>query len=80
MVGHAAARPTTELAAGTRVILDAIIDCGRPDCELCGAGLVVRCQERYEFGVRNGLDGAMATAVVAPDRYLLPVPDGRAPA
>lgn len=64
------------LAAGTRVIQDAIIDCGRPDCELCGAGLVVRCQERFEFGVRKGLDGAMATAVLAPDRYLLPIPDG----
>ena len=64
------------LEAGTRVILDAVIDCGRRDCELCSAGLVVRCQERYEFGVRKGLDGALATAVVAPDRYLLPVPEG----
>ena len=62
--------------AGTRIILDAIIDCGRPGCELCGAGLVVRCQERFEFGVRKGLDGALATAVVAPDRYMLPIPDG----
>ena len=65
-----------ELAAGSRIILDAVIDCGRPDCELCAAGLVVRCQERYEFGVRKGLDGALATMVVAPDRYMLPIPDG----
>ena len=65
-----------ELAAGTPIILDAVIDCGRPDCELCTAGLVVRCQERYEFGVRRGLDGALATAVVAPDRYMLPIPEG----
>lgn len=63
-------------AAGTRIILDAIIDCGRPGCGLCGAGLMVRCQERFEFGVRKGLDGALATAVVAPDRYMLPIPDG----
>ena len=63
-------------AAGTRIILDAIVDCGRSGCELCGAGLVVRCQERYEFGVRKGLDGALATAVLAPDRYMLPIPDG----
>ena len=61
---------------GTRIILDAIVDCGRRGCELCAAGLVVRCQERYEFGVRKGLDGALATRVVAPDRYMLPVPDG----
>jgi threonine dehydrogenase-like Zn-dependent dehydrogenase len=64
------------MAAGTRIILDAVIDCGRPDCELCTAGLVVRCQERYEFGVRKGLDGALATVVSAPDRYMLRVPDG----
>ena len=62
--------------SGTRIILDAVVDCGRPGCELCEAGLVVRCQERYEFGVRKGLDGAMATAVVAPDRYMLPLPAG----
>ena len=31
-----------ELAAGSRIILDAVIDCGRPDCELCAAGLVAR--------------------------------------
>ena len=36
----------------------------------------MRCQERYEFGVRKGLDGAMATTVLAADRYLLPIPDG----
>ena len=65
-----------ELAAGTPIILDAVIDCGRPGCELCSGGLVVRCQERFEFGVRKGLDGAMATAVVAPDRYMLSIPDG----
>jgi threonine dehydrogenase-like Zn-dependent dehydrogenase len=65
-----------QLEAGARIILDAVIDCGRPDCELCNAGLVVRCQERYEFGVRKGLDGAMASAVIAPDRYMLPVPAG----
>jgi threonine dehydrogenase-like Zn-dependent dehydrogenase len=65
-----------ELAAGTPIILDAVIACGRSDCRLCAAGLVVRCQERYEFGVRKGLDGALATEVVAPDRYMLPIPDG----
>ena len=64
------------LESGAHIILDAVIDCGRADCELCDAGLVVRCLERYEFGVRKGLDGAMATAVVAPDRYMLPLPEG----
>ena len=64
------------LEPGTRMILDAVIDCGRADCELCDAGLMVRCQERFEFGVRKGLDGAMATAVAAPDRYMLPLPEG----
>ena len=64
------------LAAGARIILDAVIDCGRPECELCTSGHVVRCQERYEFGVRKGLDGALATVVSAPDEYMLRVPDG----
>lgn len=67
--------PTPELPAGTRVILDPIIDCGRSDCELCGAGLVVRCVQRLEIGVRNGLDGALATAVAVPAKYLLPIPE-----
>ena len=62
--------------AGTPIILDAVIDCGRAGCELCEAGLVVRCQQRYEFGVRRGLNGALATTVVAPDRYMLPIPTG----
>ncbi len=64
------------LGTGTPVILDAVVDCGRSECELCQTGLVVRCQERFEFGVRKGLDGAMATAVLAPDRYVLPVTEG----
>jgi threonine dehydrogenase-like Zn-dependent dehydrogenase len=69
-------QPTDELPAGTRVILDPVIDCGDDDCELCGAGLVVRCAKRREIGVRNGLDGALATAVAVPARYLLPIPAG----
>jgi threonine dehydrogenase-like Zn-dependent dehydrogenase len=66
---------TETLAAGTRVILDPIIDCGRPDCQLCERGLQVRCIERREIGVRNGLDGALATVIAVPVRYLLPIPD-----
>ena len=69
-------QPTDDLPVGTRVILDPIIDCGRDDCALCNAGLVVRCANRREIGVRNGLDGALATAVAVPTRYLLPIPDG----
>ncbi|MFV2065311.1 MAG: zinc-binding dehydrogenase, partial [Chloroflexota bacterium] len=68
-------QPTEKLLAGTRVILDPIIDCGREDCRLCSASLVVRCVERLELGVRNGLDGALATAVAVPTDYLLPIPD-----
>jgi L-iditol 2-dehydrogenase len=66
---------TPTLAAGTRVILDPIVDCGRPDCQQCGRGLVVRCVGRREIGVRNGLDGALATVIAVPVPYLLPIPD-----
>ena len=65
-----------DLAAGARFILDPVIDCGREGCALCARGTIVRCAERLEFGVRNGLDGAMATVVAAPDAYMLPVPEG----
>jgi threonine dehydrogenase-like Zn-dependent dehydrogenase len=68
-------QPAGNLAAGTRVILDPVIDCGRPDCEPCHNGLVVRCVQRLEIGVRNGLDGALATVVAVPAKYLLPIPD-----
>ncbi len=57
------------------VILDPMIDCGREGCPHCGAGLVVRCPDRRELGVRNGLDGAMATVVEVPQGYLLPIPE-----
>ena len=63
------------LAAGTRTILDPIVDCGRDGCEHCGTGQIVRCTDRRELGVRNGLDGALATVVAVPDAYLLPIPE-----
>ena len=60
-------------ATGRRVIMDPIVGCHR--CEICATGQVVRCQDRYEIGVRNGLDGALATAVAVPTANLIPVPD-----
>jgi threonine dehydrogenase-like Zn-dependent dehydrogenase len=69
-------QPTDALPAGARVILDPVVDCGRVDCQACGHGLVVRCVERREIGVRNGLDGALATAIAVPAAYLLPIPEG----
>lgn len=63
-------------AAGTRVIMDPMVSCGRSHCQHCPQGLVVRCPDRLEIGVRNGLDGAMATALVVPTSNLLPIPEG----
>lgn len=68
--------PNDRWPAGARFILDPVVACGRVDCEPCSKGLVVRCAERAEFGVRGGLDGALATAVTAPDGNMLPIPDG----
>lgn len=57
----------------TRVIMDPIVGCNH--CEICAGGQVVRCQDRLEIGVRNGMDGALATAIAAPLANLIPVPD-----
>ena len=62
------------LAVGTRVIMDPMVSCGR--CRSCAQGRVVRCPDRLELGVRNGLDGAMATALAVPTSNLLQIPDG----
>jgi threonine dehydrogenase-like Zn-dependent dehydrogenase len=62
------------LPAGARVILDPMISCGR--CERCASGQIVRCPDRFELGVRNGLDGAMATALAVPVSNLLAIPQG----
>jgi threonine dehydrogenase-like Zn-dependent dehydrogenase len=58
---------------GTPVIMDPMVGCGR--CERCAQGMVARCPDRYELGVRNGLDGAMATALAVPTANLLRVPE-----
>lgn len=61
------------LAAGTRVIMDPIVGCGI--CRLCVRDRAAGCPDRLEIGLRNGLDGAMASAIAVPMDNLIPVPD-----
>jgi threonine dehydrogenase-like Zn-dependent dehydrogenase len=58
---------------GTRTVFDPIVGCGR--CERCMSGRpATHCGKRAEMGVRGGMDGALATAVVVPTANLVPVP------
>lgn len=62
--------------AGTEVVADPEVSCGRPDCEFCTAGRIPWCPDRQEIGCRGGLDGAAAELVSIPTRNLHPVPRG----
>jgi threonine dehydrogenase-like Zn-dependent dehydrogenase len=60
------------LPAGSRVIMDPIVGCGV--CRLCASGRAAGCPDRLEIGLRNGLDGAMASAIAVHSDKLIPVP------
>jgi 2-desacetyl-2-hydroxyethyl bacteriochlorophyllide A dehydrogenase len=62
--------------AGTRVVGDPEVSCGRADCAFCPVGRVPWCPDRREIGCRGHLDGAAAELVSLPTRNLHVVPDG----
>lgn len=64
------------LPAGTPVVGDPEVSCGRPDCPFCTVGRVPWCPDRREIGCRGHLDGAAAELVSLPTRNLHVVPDG----
>ena len=57
---------------GKAVIVPAVLPCG--ECELCANGRGNICQAQRMPG--NDFDGGFATHVVAPSRFLVPVPEG----
>src|SRR5258706_13307571 len=59
------------LKIGDAVILPAVLPCG--ECELCQSGRENACLQQKMPG--NDFDGGFATHVLAPARYLVPVPE-----
>ncbi|MCI0342655.1 MAG: zinc-binding dehydrogenase [Planctomycetales bacterium] len=77
VLGHEASGTVDALGEGTlgpplgsRVLVPAVVSCGR--CEACGLGRGNLCPEMQMFG--NHRDGAFAEFVLAPARELVPVP------
>lgn len=66
---------SAELPAGTRVVGDPEVGCGRAECEFCPRGRVPWCPDRREIGCRGGLDGAAATLMYLPASCLRRIPD-----
>jgi 2-desacetyl-2-hydroxyethyl bacteriochlorophyllide A dehydrogenase len=54
------------IAAGTRVVVEGVVPCGR--CSACVAGATNRCETYDEFGFTR--DGAAADLLVAPTRLV----------
>lgn len=62
------------LAAGTPVVADPVIGCGR--CPACRSGPATMCQQRAEVGLRDGRQGGLAELVAVPGANLHVVPSG----
>jgi threonine dehydrogenase-like Zn-dependent dehydrogenase len=62
--------------AGTHVIGDPEVPCGRPDCEYCSVGRTPWCPDRTEVGCRGGRDGGGAARIVLPTSALHVIPPG----
>jgi 2-desacetyl-2-hydroxyethyl bacteriochlorophyllide A dehydrogenase len=63
---------TAGLEAGTRVVVEGVVPCGR--CAECATGATNRCINYDEFGFNR--DGAAAELLVAPARLAHPLADG----
>lgn len=64
--------PPSGPPAGTEVLIDPVVGCGA--CASCTAGLQVRCPDRRELGLRNGLSGGACELVAAPVANLHEIP------
>lgn len=68
----------SEFERGQLVVADPVIGCG--SCDACATGPATRCEARYEIGVRNGRQGALAERIAVPLTNLHAVPHGVAAA
>jgi threonine dehydrogenase-like Zn-dependent dehydrogenase len=74
-LGHEMAGITSD---GTPVAIEPIVPCGA--CPACAAGDYNRCAQGPGIVMGTGRDGGMADEVLVPERCLVPLPAGVAPA
>ena len=58
---------------GRRVTGDTMLGCGH--CEYCQAGHHHVCPNRFEVGIRDGWDGALAERMLVPTRFAYAIPE-----
>ena len=58
---------------GKRVVGDVMMGCGK--CSRFTEGRQHTCQDRFEIGIRNGFDGALAEEMSIETRFLLELPN-----
>jgi threonine dehydrogenase-like Zn-dependent dehydrogenase len=74
-LGHEMAGVTS---GGTPVAIEPLLPCGA--CAACAAGDYNRCADGPGIVLGTGRDGGMADEIVVPERCLVPLPAGVAPA
>jgi threonine dehydrogenase-like Zn-dependent dehydrogenase len=62
------------LPTGTRVVLDPVVGCRL--CPQCLDGRATHCADRFELGLRRGMDGGAAELISVPCTNAHPVPEG----
>lgn len=69
----AAGSPEDEGWIGKRVTGDTMLGCGH--CEYCQSGNHHVCPNRFEVGVRDGWDGALAERMLIPSKFAYEIPE-----
>ncbi|WP_432246194.1 zinc-dependent alcohol dehydrogenase (plasmid) [Arthrobacter sp. G.S.26] len=69
----AAGSPEDESWIGKRVTGDTMLGCGQ--CEYCHAGHHHVCPHRFEIGIRDGWDGALAERMLVPSKFAYEIPE-----
>lgn len=69
----AAGSPEDESWIGKRVTGDTMLGCGH--CEYCHSGHHHVCPNRFEVGVRDGWDGALAERMLVPTKFAYEIPE-----
>ncbi len=79
-LGHEWSGTVIEVGAGVDQALlgkivtsDVMMGCG--ECKRCQDGRQHTCADRYELGIRNGFDGALAEKLLIPARFAYVLPD-----
>jgi threonine dehydrogenase-like Zn-dependent dehydrogenase len=69
----AAGSPEDESWIGKRVTGDTMLGCGH--CKYCQLGHHHVCPNRFEVGVRDGWDGALAERMLVPSKFAYEIPE-----